>query len=75
MVVALLSSSSGGEERGQAQPPPTMEISWQGRCTVNLHVVHERRSSDCGEPQGGNPGNVIHAIAQFSFLAAVMGLA
>ena len=24
---------------GQAQPPPTMDISWQGRYTVNLHVV------------------------------------
>ncbi|PBC47227.1 hypothetical protein CJ177_43750 [Rhodococcus sp. ACPA1] len=23
----------------QAQPPPTMNISWQGRYTVNLHVV------------------------------------
>ena len=23
----------------QAQPPPTMDISWQGRYTVNLHVV------------------------------------
>ncbi|TQC39015.1 hypothetical protein EEB14_58820 [Rhodococcus sp. WS4] len=25
--------------RSQAQPPPTMYISWQGRYTDNLHVV------------------------------------
>ncbi|MDF3311447.1 hypothetical protein P3H15_41400 [Rhodococcus sp. T2V] len=65
MVVALLSSSSGGGERSQAQPPPTMDISWQGRYTVILHSG-VRGSSDFGEPQQGNPGNVIHAIAHFS---------
>lgn len=65
MVVALLSSRSSGGERSQAQPPPTMDISWQGRYTVILHSG-VRRSSDFGEPQRGNPGNVIHAIALFS---------
>jgi len=30
---------------GQAQPPPTMDISWQGRYTDNLHAVTSSASS------------------------------
>ncbi len=31
--------------RSQAQPPPTMYISWQGRYTDNLHVVTSSAST------------------------------
>ncbi|MFD9665862.1 hypothetical protein ACFWAY_30265 [Rhodococcus sp. NPDC059968] len=51
-----------GVVHSQAQPPPTMDISRQGRYTVNL----QRSSDHLREPRRGNPGNVIHAIALFS---------
>jgi len=43
-VAASKVPTGGGDtvdvlSRSQAQPPPTMYISWQGRYTDNLHVV------------------------------------
>ena len=52
--------------RSQAQPPPTMDISWQGRYTDNLHISDEQRITDFREPVPASPGTVIHAIAQIS---------
>ncbi|PBC44903.1 hypothetical protein CJ179_29510 [Rhodococcus sp. ACS1] len=54
--------------RSQAQPPPTMYISWQGRYTDNLHVVTSSASMMLVSRRMEGPGNVIHAIALFSHL-------
>lgn len=52
--------------RSQAQPLPTIYISWQGRYTDNLLRDDERRMRNFGEHGHGSPEIVIHAMAQIS---------